>query len=191
MSMEDIFKVGAFAAASGFYEWVQTGTDVYIPHSKCQVKPHSSSWISAVYAAAIVIEINILFVPKDKSSESKLKFRQVSNCCSRVLGAAKLAYDNKTKESITSQKLGCRDFWQIADSVLNKGKSAIPPLFKSPEVLSSASDKRNCWLKTSVRPDKLDFLFCRSARMVFFSNGNKNYHTNKKRKTKSLLEAKI
>ena len=59
----------------------------------------------------------------------------------RVLEAAKLAYDNKTKESITSHKLGSRDFWRIANSVLNKAKSAIPPLFNGPEVLSSASDK--------------------------------------------------
>ena len=47
----------------------------------------------------------------------------------------------KTKESITSQKLGSCDFWRIAYSVLNKGKSAIPPLFNGPEVLSSESDK--------------------------------------------------
>ena len=43
-----------------------------------------------------------------------------------VVEAAKLAYANKTKESITSQKLGSWDFWQIANSVLNKGKFAIP-----------------------------------------------------------------
>ena len=69
------------------------------------------------------------------------KFRQSSNCCKRVLEPAKLAYANKTKESITSQKPGSRDFWQIANSVLNKGKSATPPLFNGPEVLSSASGK--------------------------------------------------
>ena len=34
-----------------------------------------------------------------------------------------------------------QSFWQIVNSVLNKGKSAIPPLFNGPEVLSSASDK--------------------------------------------------
>ena len=78
---------------------------------------------------------------KDKSSDSKVKFRQASNRCKRVLEAAKLAYANKTKESITSQKLGSHDFWQIANSVLNKGKSAITPLFNGPEALSSASDK--------------------------------------------------
>ena len=39
---EDIFKLGASAAASEFCEWVQVGIDVYIPHRKYQVKPHSS-----------------------------------------------------------------------------------------------------------------------------------------------------
>ena len=58
----------------------------------------------------------------------------------RVLEAAKLANANKAKESITSQKLGSQDFWKIANRVLSKGKSAIPPLFYGPEVLSSASD---------------------------------------------------
>ena len=46
----------------------------------------------------------------------------------------------KQNSPITSQKLGSRDFWQIAKSVLNKGKSAIPPLFNGPEVLPSASE---------------------------------------------------
>ena len=39
---EDIFKLGASAGASEFCEWVQVGIDVYIPHRKYQVKPHSS-----------------------------------------------------------------------------------------------------------------------------------------------------
>ena len=38
-----------------------------------------------------------------------------------------------------------------SNSVLNKGKSAIPPLFNDPEVLSSASDNQNCFLKTFLR----------------------------------------
>ena len=66
---------------------------------------------------------------------------KASNHCKRVVEAAKLAYATKSKESITSQKFGSWDFWQIDNSVLNKGKSAIPPLFNSLEVLSSASDK--------------------------------------------------
>ena len=51
---EDIFKLGASTAASEFCEWVQVGIDVYIPHRKYQVKPHSSAWFSAACAAATV-----------------------------------------------------------------------------------------------------------------------------------------
>ena len=54
---KDIFKLGASAAASEFCEWVQVEIDVYTPHRKYQVKPHSSLWFSAACAAAIVIEI--------------------------------------------------------------------------------------------------------------------------------------
>ena len=75
---------------------------------------------------------------KDKSSASKVNFRQASKRCKRVLEVAKLAYANKAKESIASQKLRFQDFWQIAYSFLNRIKSAIPPLFNSWEVFSSA-----------------------------------------------------
>ena len=106
------------------------------------VKPHSSPWFSAAYAAAIVHRNHsFCLYQQNKSFESKAKFRQASNRRKRVLEAAKLEYANKTKESITSQKLGSRDFWRIANSVLNKGKSAIPPLFNVPEMWYSASDK--------------------------------------------------
>ena len=85
---------------------------IYIPHRKYQVKPHSSPWFSAACAAAIAHRNHFFrLYQKDKSSDSKVKFRQASNCCKRVLEAAKLAYATKTKESITSQKLGCLEFW--------------------------------------------------------------------------------
>ena len=51
---EDIFKLGASAAASEFREWVQVGIYVYIHHRKYQVKLHTSPWFSASCAAAIV-----------------------------------------------------------------------------------------------------------------------------------------
>ena len=92
----------------------------------------------------------------DKSSDSKVKFRQASNHCKRILEAAKLAYANKTKESITSQKLGFRDFLRIANSVLNKGKSDIPPLFNGPEVLSSGSDKAKLFAENFSKNSNLD-----------------------------------
>ena len=36
--------------------------------------------------------------------------------------------------SIAHRKPGFRDFWRIANSVLNKAKPATPPLFNGPEV---------------------------------------------------------
>ena len=93
---------------------------------------------------------------KDKSFESKLKFRQASNCCKRVLEAAKLAYANKTRESITSQKLSSLHFWRITNSFLKKGKSAKPPLFNGQEVLSSGSGKAKCFAENISTNSNLD-----------------------------------
>ena len=120
---------------------VQVGIDVYIPHRKYQVKPHSSPWFSAACAAAIVHRNHFFHLYQREKSDTKVKFRQASNRCKRVHEAAKLAYANKTKESITSQKLGYPDFWRIANNVLNEGKYVIPSLFNGLEILSSASDK--------------------------------------------------
>ena len=108
---EDIFKLSASAAAREFCEWFQAGIDVYIPHRKYDVKSHSTLWFSASCAATIVHRNHFFrLYQKDKSSDSKVKFRQASNLCKRVLEAAKLAFANKTKESITSQKLGSHGF---------------------------------------------------------------------------------
>ena len=135
---EGVFKLSLSAAANEF------------------CKPHSSPWFSAACAAAIVHRNHFFRLhQKDKSSESKVKFRQASNRCKRVLEAAKLAYANRTKESITSQKLGSLDFWQIANSVLNKGKAAILPLFNGLEVLSSASDKAKLFAENSSKNSNL------------------------------------
>ena len=107
---EDIFKFSASAATSEFCKWVQVGINVYIPHCKYQVKSHSSPWFSAACAAAIVYGNHFYdFYQQNKSSESKVKFRKANNYCKRVLEAAKIAYPTKTKESITSQKLGSQD----------------------------------------------------------------------------------
>ena len=108
---EDIFKLAASAAAREFCEWVQVGNDVYIPHRKYQVNPHSSPWFSAACAAAIVYRNHFFHLyQRENTSDYKVKFRQASNHCKMVLLAAKLAYANKAKEFITSQKLGSCDF---------------------------------------------------------------------------------
>ena len=104
---EDILKLSASAAASEFCEWVQVGIDVYIPHRKYQVKAHSSPWFSAACDAAIVHRNHFLrLYQREKSSDSKLKFRQASNRCKRVLQAAKLIYANKTKSPLLPRNLG-------------------------------------------------------------------------------------
>ena len=81
------------------------------------------------------------------TSTNGLKFRQASNRCKRVLEAAKLAYANKTKEPITSQTLGSRDFWQIA----------IPSLFNG--VLSPASDKAKLFSENVSMNSNLYLIF--------------------------------
>ena len=86
----------------------------------------------------------------------KEKFRLASNYCKRILEAAKLAYANKTKESITSQKFDSHDFLQIVNSVLNKGKSTIPPLFNGPGVLSSVSGKAKLFAENFSKNCNLD-----------------------------------
>ena len=149
----------AYDYSREFCEWAQVGIDVYIPHRKDQVKSHSSPWFSAA-CAAVIIHRNCFFClyQREKSSDSKVKFSQASNHCKRVLEAAKLAYVNKTKESITSQKLGSLDFWWIADSILNKGKYAILPLLNGLEVLSSASDKAKLFAENFSLNSNLDDL---------------------------------
>ena len=121
--------------------------DVYNPHRKYQVRPHSFPCFSATCAAAIVHR-NLFFClhQQNKSSKSKVKFRQTRNCCKRVLEAAKLAHANKTSESITSQKVGSWDFWQIANTV------------HSLEVLSSASDKATLFAKNFSKNSNLNDL---------------------------------
>ena len=72
---EDIFKPSASVAASEFFEWVQVGIDLYIPHRKYKVKPHSPPCFSAAYAAAIVIQI-AFFVCTNRINLLNVKFRQ-------------------------------------------------------------------------------------------------------------------
>ena len=68
--------------AAEFWEWVQVGTDVYIPHWKYQVKYHSFPWFSAACTAAIVHRNHFFcFYQKGKSYES-----QHSNLSSKAIG---------------------------------------------------------------------------------------------------------
>ena len=104
-----------------------------------------SSWKSLFWCEATINLLNL-----------KYKFRQASNHCKRGLKAAKLAYANKAKESINSQTLGSWDFWQIANSVLNKFESAVPLLFNNLEGFSSASDKTKMFTENFSKNSNLE-----------------------------------
>ena len=93
---------------------------------------------------------------KNKSSESKVKFRKASNHCKRVLEGAKLAHANVTKDPIISQKLPSGAFLEIANSILNKVKSVVPPIFNSQEELSSPSDKVKFFAENFSKNSNLD-----------------------------------
>ena len=172
VSWEDVFKLGVYAAASEFRESGLRLELMYISHRKYQVKPHSSPWFSAACAAVIVHKSHFFrFYQQNKSSESKLKFRQASNLCKKVLKVFKQAYANKT---ITSQKLGSQGFWRITNSVPNKGKSVIPLLSNGPKVLSSASDKAKLFAKTFSEDFNLDD--SGTSLLVFSSRTNLKLH---------------
>ena len=76
----DIFRFDVSVAASELYEWVQVGIDLYIPHCKYQVNPHSSPWFSSA-SAVVIVHRNHFFCldQQNKSSESNVGFNQVSN----------------------------------------------------------------------------------------------------------------
>ena len=154
---EDIFKLGASAAASEFCEWVQVGIDVYIPHRKYQVKPNSSPWFSGASAAAI-IHTNHFFClnQREKSFDLKVKFRQDSNHCKRVLEAAKLAYANKTKEPITSQKLNSCDFWEIANIVISTKANLLYLLYSTAWRCCLSDDKAKLFAENFSKNSNLD-----------------------------------
>ena len=111
--------------------------------------------------------------------------RQAINCCKRVLEAAKLAYANKLKQSITSQKRDSWDFWQITNSVLKKGKPVLFPLLNSLEGLSSPSGKAKLFTKNFSKKSNLGdlgtplpvFTSRTNLKFVFTSRTNLKLHS--------------
>ena len=149
---EDIFKLSASAAASEFCEWIQVGSDVYIPHRKYQVKSHSSPWFSAACDAAIVHRNHFFRLhQKDKSSESKVKFRQASNRCKRVLEAAKLAYANKQRSLSLPRNLALGTFGELP-IVFSTKVNVLYLLYSTARRFYFLHlTKQNCLLKTFLR----------------------------------------
>ena len=87
---------------------------MYIPHLKYQAEPHSSPWFSANCAAAIIPRNQFFgLYQQNKSSESKVKFRQASNHCKMVLEAAKLPYATKPKCPLLPRNLALKNFGKL------------------------------------------------------------------------------
>ena len=107
--MENI-TLNASAAAGEFFEWVYIGIDVLIPHNTGSIITHLHDF-NLLALLLKLKEITFYLYRQNKYSESKVKFRQASNHCKRLLQAAKMAYANKIKGSITFQKLDSKDFW--------------------------------------------------------------------------------
>ena len=104
------------------------------------------SWFSSACAVAIAHRNHFFRLYKEKRSpESKVKFRQASNCSKRVLEAAKHAYTTKTKESITSQKLGSRGFCELV--IVFSTKVNLPYLLYSMD--------RRCYLMHLIKQNYL------------------------------------
>ena len=103
------------------------------------------------------------FVYNNKKFGSKSKFIKAKNCCRRVLESAIRGYVDKLWNSVTSQKLVSRDFRQIANSFINKDKSAILLLLHGPEVSSVAPDKAKFFAEIVFKNSSLKY-----SRLIFF-----------------------
>ena len=85
-----------------------------------------------------------------------MKYRYASNCCKRLLEAAKLAYTNKTRDSLISMKLGSCECSQLVNSVLKKYNSGVPFLFIGFDVLSYAFHKVKLFAENFSKNSNLD-----------------------------------
>ena len=120
-----------------------------------RIKPDSSPWLSTTCASAIIHRNHFFHFYQQNKSESKKSSGRLVIIAKCFLKLPNLHMVIK-QESITFQKLGSREVWQIANSIHNKGKSAVPPLFTGLEVLSSASDNAKLFAKNFSQNSNLD-----------------------------------
>ena len=150
---EDIFKLSTSAAASEFCEWVQVGIDVYIPHRKCQVKPHSSPWFSAACAAVVVHRNHFFFVCTNRKNLLNLKTSSARLIIS-VKGFLKLPNLHmliKLNSLSLPRNFALGNFGELLIVFSTKVN-----LFNGPELLSPASDKRKFFAKNFSKNSNLD-----------------------------------
>ena len=147
---QDIVKLSASAGLLNFVSEFR----LELMCQKYHIKSHPSQWSSAACAAAIVHKNHFFCLSlQNKSSESKVNFRQASNHCKRALEAAKLVYANKTKESITSQKLGFPGTFGKFSTVFSTERNLLYLLYSvTRRCCLLHLIKQNCMLKTFLKP---------------------------------------
>ena len=107
---------------------------------------------------------------KDKSSESKVKFRLASNRCKRVLEAPNLYTIIKQKRPPLPRNLALETFGELPIAFSTKGKSAMPPVLNDLEVLPSASDSAKLFAENVSKNSNLDdSLILRYLSLYLFS----------------------
>ena len=129
-------------AASDITEWIKIGMKVYIPSRSFQQAPHSQPWFTAECATAIC-QRNFYFHKNQRQDYRNLVlFKAAFRRCKRTFDLARDRYAKQTRESISSQKLGSKDFWRICNSVLRRNKSCLPSLKLTSDTLAvSSADK--------------------------------------------------
>ena len=104
------------------------------------------------------LQISLHLYQQNKSSESKLKFRQASNGCKSFFEAAKPAYVNKKKSPSLPRNLALRTSGKlpIVVSVKVNIYYTIPPLFNGPEVLPFVIDKAKLFAENFSKNSNFD-----------------------------------
>ena len=98
----------------------------------------------------------LLLIQQDMVFNFNFIFKSLSNFFCLDLKITISVFANRIKKSINSQKLGSRNFGRIANSVLNKGKSAVLPILNGLKMLSSTSDKVKLFAKNFSKNSNLD-----------------------------------
>ena len=80
----------------------------------CLSPVHTSPWFSAACTTPIVPRNHVFCLyQQNKTSEYKVKFVKGSDCCKRVLEAAKLAYANMTKSLSLLRKVAPKTYSEL------------------------------------------------------------------------------
>ena len=108
------------------------------------MKVHSHPWFTLACALAIAHHNHFFKQYHVQGSlESKWLFHKESNLCKRVIEYSKQQYAASVAISRSTHRPGSREFWQIANSAINRNKSSVPPIFHWLEVVTSPLDKAN------------------------------------------------